>query len=248
MQFRSLLLALAAPASMALGTEPVQAQSADAALSALPEVQRAWVNRSCPRTLGPALWTSCVNREVAALRSGAPNFSGLSEEHQAWLSRSCPTALGPSLTFSCIRREVAALRMGMPKLDGLSADSRTWIQQSCPQSLGPSLYRSCVARELQAVAGTGSESPVARPPRSSIGSVPIPRARIGRRADTYSIEVSHNDELFVINGEKFEAKTYCFNMEEGDDVLFLDGSPFGACASATLLNLRTREKCEVWCE
>lgn len=66
--------------------------------------------------------------------------------------------------------------------------------------------------------------------------------------DSYEIEVSHNDELFVINGEKYEAQTYCFNMEEGDMVIFLDGSPLGACASATLLNLRTREKCEVWCE
>ena len=36
--------------------------------------------------------------------------------------------------------------------------------------------------------------------------------------DTYEIEVSHNDEFFIINGEKFEAKTYCFDMEEGDAV------------------------------
>jgi len=61
------------------------------------------------------------------------------------------------------------------------------------------------------------------------------------------IEVSHNDELFIINGEKFEATTYCFNMDKGDSVLFLEGSPFGACASAILLNLRTRQKCDVWC-
>jgi len=79
-------------------------------------------------------------------------------------------------------------------------------------------------------------------PRSSA------RARSGRRSDVYLIETSHNDELFVINGEKFEAKTYCFNMEEDDEVMFLEGSPYGACSSATLLNLRTREKCEVWCE
>ena len=31
-------------------------------------------------------------------------------------------------------------------------------------------------------------------------------------ATTYEIEVSDNDELFVINGEKYEAQTYCFNM------------------------------------
>lgn len=63
----------------------------------------------------------------------------------------------------------------------------------------------------------------------------------------YEIETSHNDELFIINGEKYEAKTYCFDMEEGDRVIFLDGSPYGVCVSATLLNLRTRNKCEVWC-
>ena len=64
----------------------------------------------------------------------------------------------------------------------------------------------------------------------------------------YEIEVSHKDELFVINGEKFEAKTYCFNMNKGDKVIFLEGSPFGACAAAKILNLRTKEICEVWCE
>ena len=67
-------------------------------------------------------------------------------------------------------------------------------------------------------------------------------------ATQYSIETSHNDELFIINGEKFEARTYCFNLEEGDPVIFLSGSAFGACASAEILNLRTRRKCSVWCE
>lgn len=65
---------------------------------------------------------------------------------------------------------------------------------------------------------------------------------------SYSIEVSHDDELFIINGEKFEAKTSCFNMKEGDKVIFLEGSPYGACASAELLNLRTKNTCRVWCE
>ena len=65
---------------------------------------------------------------------------------------------------------------------------------------------------------------------------------------SYEIEVSHNDELFIINDEKYEAKTYCFNMEEDDKVVFLEGSPYGACVSAKLLNLRTKKTCEVWCE
>lgn len=67
-------------------------------------------------------------------------------------------------------------------------------------------------------------------------------------ATEYEIEVSHNDEIFIVNGETFEAKTYCFDMQEGDRVIFLEGSPFGACATAELLNLRTKERCEVWCE
>jgi hypothetical protein len=65
---------------------------------------------------------------------------------------------------------------------------------------------------------------------------------------SYEIQVSHNDELFIINGEKFEAQTFCFGMERGDRVIFVEGSPFGACAAAKLLNLRTSEVCEVWCE
>ena len=66
--------------------------------------------------------------------------------------------------------------------------------------------------------------------------------------DSYEIKVSHNDELFIINGEKYEAKTYCFNMEVGDQVIFIDGSAVGACASATIVNLRTKNKCDLWCE
>jgi len=64
----------------------------------------------------------------------------------------------------------------------------------------------------------------------------------------YEIEVSHNDELFIINGERYEAKTYCFNMEEGDKVIFLEGSALGVCVSAEILNLRTNKTCRVWCE
>ena len=58
----------------------------------------------------------------------------------------------------------------------------------------------------------------------------------------------HNDELFVINGEKFSAKTYCFNFEEGDEVMFLEGSASGTCTTAKILNLRTKQVCDTWCE
>jgi len=35
-------------------------------------------------------------------------------------------------------------------------------------------------------------------------------------AEYYEIEVAHNDELFIVNGEKFEAKTYCLGWDKGD--------------------------------
>lgn len=72
--------------------------------------------------------------------------------------------------------------------------------------------------------------------------------RGGTTKSNYAVEASANDETFVINREVFKAKTYCFNFEKGDRVVFVEGSPLGACASAKLLNLRTNEVCEVWCE
>ena len=65
---------------------------------------------------------------------------------------------------------------------------------------------------------------------------------------SYEIEMAHNDELFIINGEKFEAQTYCLGWDSGEYIIFLDGSPYGACASATLYNINRKEKCAVWCE
>lgn len=73
-------------------------------------------------------------------------------------------------------------------------------------------------------------------------------AKASYAINSYFIEIAHDDEFFVINGEKFSAKTYCMGWQEGDQVIFTEGSPFGACASAELFNLNREEKCEVWCE
>lgn len=67
-------------------------------------------------------------------------------------------------------------------------------------------------------------------------------------ATAYEIEAAANDEKFIINGEVFEAKTYCLGWDKGQRVIFIEGSALGACASATLYNLDREEKCEVWCE
>jgi hypothetical protein len=81
-----------------------------------------------------------------------------------------------------------------------------------------------------------------------LGSLAIAFTTLVSAQTSYVIQKSHNDEVFIINDEKFVAKTYCFNMREGDRVVFLSGSPRGTCTSAELLNLRTERVCRVWCE
>lgn len=62
------------------------------------------------------------------------------------------------------------------------------------------------------------------------------------------VEAAANDETFVINGEVFKAKTYCFGVNRGDKVLFTSGSASGACVSAEFIVSRTGKSCSVWCE
>jgi hypothetical protein len=121
-------------------------------LSKLAARDREWVDRSCPKSLGPSLWTSCVEREAAALSLERPDLSNLTAKDRNWLFRACPRSLGPSLTIACLNREAPAIKSGMPDLSRLPPEDRAWVQKSCPLSLGPSLYRSCVVREVSALA------------------------------------------------------------------------------------------------
>lgn len=75
---------------------------------------------------------------------------------------------------------------------------------------------------------------------------PVPVPTTGER--WHVVEAAANDEVFVINGEVFKARTYCFNVHEGDRVLFVEGSALGACASAKFVVQRTGNVCAVWCE
>jgi hypothetical protein len=65
---------------------------------------------------------------------------------------------------------------------------------------------------------------------------------------TYVIQASADDELFIINGQRFKAKLHCLGMRVGDRVRFLEGSPNGLCTTALLLNLRSGNECSVWCD
>ncbi len=85
------------------------AQSPDTLLSKLPPDMREWFNRSCPRSLGPSLWSSCIMREASAASHGKPDLSHLKPDLKEWVIRSCPDSLGPSLAISCLNRESSAL-------------------------------------------------------------------------------------------------------------------------------------------
>jgi hypothetical protein len=226
---------------------PGLAQTPEAALSKLSSDAQAWVMRSCPRSLGPSLWSSCIIRESSAAAAGKPDLSKLRPDFQSWVARSCPDSLGPSLAINCLNREKAALVAGLPDISSLTEEQRQWVLNSCPTSLGPSLFKSCIEREAGSLRGTRSV-PQPAPSMSRPGQSSQPLRSRQARTDSYQIEVAHNDELFIINGEKFEAQTYCLGWEAGDEVIFLEGSPFGACATAKLFNLRTRETCDVWCD
>ncbi|MGL4518667.1 MAG: hypothetical protein ACRCUJ_02910 [Phocaeicola sp.] len=67
-------------------------------------------------------------------------------------------------------------------------------------------------------------------------------------ADQYVVEIEHNDEMFIINGERYEARTYCMSLEEDDSVIFLEGSPYGNCSTATVYDVNSRNTCDLWCE
>lgn len=84
-----------------------------------------------------------------------------------------------------------------------------------------------------------SRGPSISSPKSFLG---------GGDNDIYEIEAAAKDEVFVINGEVFKAKTWCNFWEQGDSVLFIKGKPNGMCMDAELFNLRRKERCEVWCE
>lgn len=235
-----------------VASAPALAQTPEALLATLSPESQAWVHQSCPKILGPSLWNDCIRREVRALSHGVPDLSKLSTEERNWILSSCPRTLGPSLAIPCLNRELDALAAGIPSLSNLSPEKQAWVRQACSKLLPPSLYRSCLSREASAAAGMEGVPHLAPAPPPVIAGSPLPAGgrvpRLNWRAGSYEIEVSHNDEFFIINGEKFEAKTYCFDMEEGDPVIFLEGSPYGVCTSAVILNLRTREKCAVWCE
>jgi len=133
---------------LGLLVRPAVAQPPEELLSTLSANDQAWVHHSCPKSLGPSLWSSCIRRQIGALVKEQPDLSTLKPDERAWVLRSCPASLGPHLTIACLHRETQVLARGIPRLAPLPLDKQHWISQACPQSLKPSLYKSCVERKI----------------------------------------------------------------------------------------------------
>lgn len=67
-------------------------------------------------------------------------------------------------------------------------------------------------------------------------------------ASTYEIEAINNmEDKLVINSEVFEAQTYCYGFDEGDNVIFIEGNADAVCASAEIFNTKNKNTCRLWC-
>jgi ribosomal protein S17 len=62
------------------------------------------------------------------------------------------------------------------------------------------------------------------------------------------VQASPSAGSFLIDGIAFHAKVPCSDLRDGDPVIFLEGTPTGACVSAQILNVRSEEACELTCE
>lgn len=70
----------------------------------------------------------------------------------------------------------------------------------------------------------------------------------GNTTPAYPVQKIIENEVFIINGYRYEAMTVCEGIDEGDWVVFLQGSPYGACSSAVIQSLHNGAKCSLWCD
>ena len=129
------------------GAEHATGQTGDADTAKI----NAWIDEACPRLVGPASWSRCVERERKAVNAGLPSTEGLPADIRAWIDEACPRLVGPAGWSRCVKRERKAVNAGLPSTEGLPADIRAWIDEACPRLVGPASWSRCIRRELNAV-------------------------------------------------------------------------------------------------
>ena len=129
------------------GAEHAAGQTSDADTAKI----NAWIDEACPRLVGPASWSRCVERERKAVNAGLPSTEGLPADIRAWIDEACPRLVGPASWSRCVKRERRAVNAGLPSTEGLPAEIRAWIDEACPRLVGPASWSRCIRRELNAV-------------------------------------------------------------------------------------------------
>lgn len=70
----------------------------------------------------------------------------------------------------------------------------------------------------------------------------------GNTTPAYPVQKIIDNEVFIINGNQYEAMGTCKEILEGDWVVFLQGNPYGTCSSAVIQNIHTGATCLFWCD
>lgn len=131
------------------------ANSSQSKLNQVKPEYRSWIHDSCPTSLGPASWNSCVDRHVKAILNDFPDkkLDNAVSSQRKWIDDSCSRSLGPSSWASCVNRNLKAFNDDFPENRLLSLDesSQAWINDTCSRSLGPSSWSSCVKRNMVSI-------------------------------------------------------------------------------------------------
>jgi hypothetical protein len=207
--------------------------------------------------LASILGASCVSRRTHstllmkmersenALSSARSSESRLRKENER-LQTEMASAIGRIAAYQADAD--AALRADYGNLERSFAslkDQASKLYEQCKAIQTGASQCNASVESLRVQVATLATNQCAPAPRYAPSAPLAPYPTDGR---WFAVEASANDEVFVINGEVYKAQTYCFNLLEGDHVLFVEGSEYGACASAELLVRRTGQICKVWCE
>lgn len=132
------------------------------------DAEKTAIERACDSARqysGPSAYQSCLNRELASLRSsgGRPDLSFATSAERAAIESACDSARqysGPGAYYNCLNREISSLRSsrGRPDLAGATASEREAIERACDsarQYSGPGAYYNCLNRELSSLRSTG---------------------------------------------------------------------------------------------
>ena len=133
------------------------------------------IERACDsarRYSGPAVYQSCLNRELASLTSsgGRPDLSRATETERNAIERACDSARqysGPGTYYSCLNRELSSLNAsrGRPDISSASPSEQAAIERACSsarQYSGPGTYYNCLSREFSSLGASRGKPDISR--------------------------------------------------------------------------------------